>query len=45
LLEVKDRLRRCDVSALTATLSAHMDQLDDMPGAALLEQLEACIQA
>lgn len=45
LLEVKDRLRRCDVSALTATLRAHMDQLDDMPGAALLEQLEACIQA
>ncbi|WP_295882639.1 phosphoenolpyruvate--protein phosphotransferase [uncultured Thiohalocapsa sp.] len=45
LLEVKDRLRRCDVSALTATLSAHMNQLDDMPGAALLEQLEACIQA
>ncbi len=42
LLEVKDRVRHCHAGALTAAVSALMDQVDEMPGQALLERLEAC---
>ena len=44
LLEVKDRLRRCDITALTSTIAGLIDNIDDMPAQALLEQLEACTQ-
>jgi phosphotransferase system enzyme I (PtsI) len=42
LLEVKDRVRRCDVSALAHTVVAVMDHLDEMPAQVLLDRLEAC---
>jgi phosphoenolpyruvate-protein phosphotransferase (PTS system enzyme I) len=42
LLEVKDRLRRCDIGALGRTIASVIDSLDDMPAQALLEQLEDC---
>jgi phosphotransferase system enzyme I (PtsI) len=42
LLEVKDRMRHCHVGALTDAVRDLMDQLDEMPGQALLDQLEAC---
>jgi phosphotransferase system enzyme I (PtsI) len=44
LLEVKDRLRRCDIAALTETIEKLLDNIDEMPASALLEQLEACTQ-
>ncbi|WP_462328762.1 phosphoenolpyruvate--protein phosphotransferase [Thiohalocapsa halophila] len=40
LLEVKDRVRHCDVGALTQAVATMLDQLDEMPAQALLEQLE-----
>ncbi len=43
LLEVKHRMRRCDVGALTRTLSDLVARLDDMPARALLDALEACL--
>jgi phosphotransferase system enzyme I (PtsI) len=42
LLEVKDRVRHCDVGALSRTVAAVIDTLDEMPAQALLEHLEAC---
>jgi len=44
LLEVKDRVRHCDVGALTQAVATMLDQLDEMPAQALLEQLEACMR-
>ncbi|WP_058555760.1 phosphoenolpyruvate--protein phosphotransferase [Thiohalocapsa sp. ML1] len=44
LLEVKDRLRRCDIGALSRTIAALIDNIDEMPAQALLEQLEASSQ-
>ena len=44
LLEVKDRMRRCDIGALTRTVSDLVDHLDEMPAQALLDALEACLE-
>jgi phosphotransferase system enzyme I (PtsI) len=45
LLEVKDRLRRCDVAALRHAVEGLIDHIDDMPGQALLDQLETHVSA
>lgn len=44
LLEVKDRVRHCDVGALTQLVDGLLDQLDEMPAQILLERLDACIR-
>jgi phosphotransferase system enzyme I (PtsI) len=43
LLEVKDRVRRCDIGALTNTIARLIDDIDEMPAQALLDELEACL--
>jgi phosphotransferase system enzyme I (PtsI) len=41
LLEVKDRLRRCDVQALATALSGMLEHMEDLAPHALLERLES----
>ncbi|MCG6943440.1 MAG: phosphoenolpyruvate--protein phosphotransferase [Thiohalocapsa sp.] len=44
LLEVKDRVRRCDLGALARTVADVVDHIDEMPAQVLLDKLEACVE-
>jgi len=45
LLEVKDRVRRCDIPAVTEAVGAMMERIDDLEHAEFMERLNALTDA